>query len=88
MNRKMHAHAGTGKPRLLVTDGGTPPDQELRLGRFRQDHPDIEIILRGPWQAVITEPDGERTIVRWELHDLLDQLDRLLDPPAGGECLT
>jgi hypothetical protein len=84
----MHAHAGTGIPGLLVTDGGAPPDQELRLRRFRQARPDIEIILRGPWQAVIIEPDGERTIVRWELRDLLDQLDKRLGPPAGDECLT
>jgi hypothetical protein len=87
MNRQMHAHAGTGTPGLLVTDGGTLTDQELRLRRFQQARPDIEIILRGPWQAVITEPDGERTIVRWELRDLLDQLDRRLGPPAGDECV-
>lgn len=74
----MHASAGTGKPGLLVTDSGTPSDQALRLGRFRQAHPDIEIILRGPWQAVIAEPDGERTIVRWELCELLDTLDTLI----------
>jgi hypothetical protein len=78
MSRQMHANAGTGKPGLLVTDSGTPPDQALRLGRFRQAHPDIEIILHGPWQAVITEPDGERTIVRWELCELLDTLDTLI----------
>lgn len=74
----MHASAGTGKPGLLVTDSGTPPGQALRLGRFRQAHPDIEIILRGPWQAVIAEPDGERTIVRWELREHLDTLDTLI----------
>lgn len=82
----MHANAGAGKPGLVVTGSGSPPDQALRLGRFRQAHPDIEIILRGPWQAVIVEPDGERTIVRWELRDLLDSLDTLITacPPEAA----
>ncbi len=72
----MDGHAGI-RGELRVIDGGTPPDQALRLRRFREAHPDVEIILRGPWQAVIAEPDGERTILRWELSDLLDELDKL-----------
>ena len=55
-----------------------PPDQALRLRRIREICPGIEIIRRGPWQAVIPEPDGERTVVRWELAEFLDRLDALL----------
>jgi hypothetical protein len=61
---------------LLAADD-VPPDQALRMRRFREIYPGIEIIQRGPWQAVIPEPDGERTVVRWELSDLLDRLDML-----------
>jgi hypothetical protein len=64
-------------PGLLAADD-TPPDQALRLRRFRETYPGIEIIQRGPWQAVIPEPDGERTVVRWELSELLDRLDTLV----------
>lgn len=59
-----------------------PPDQALRLRQFRDEHPDVEVIFRGPWQAIIAEPDGERILVRWELRDLLDELDRRLVPEA------
>ena len=68
------------RPPLHVAGGGAPPDQALRLRQFREEHPDVEVILRGPWQAIIAEPDGERIIVRWELRDLLDELDRRLGP--------
>ena len=73
----MHANDGAGKPGLLVTSSGTPPDEVLRLRRIREICPGIEIIRRGPWQAVIPEPDGERTVVRWELAEFLDRLDTL-----------
>ena len=73
----MHANDGAGKPGLLVTSSGTPPDEALRLRRIREICPGIEIIRRGPWQAVIPEPDGERTVVRWELAEFLDRLDTL-----------
>jgi hypothetical protein len=62
----------------LLAAGETPPDQALRLRRIREICPGIEIIRRGPWQAVIPEPDGERTVVRWELREFLDRLDALL----------
>ena len=55
----MHAQAGIGGLALAVTGGGAPPDQALRLSRFREAHPEAEIILRSPWLAVITEPDGK-----------------------------
>jgi hypothetical protein len=74
----MHADDGAGKPGLLVTSSGTPPDEALRLRRIREICPGIEITGRGPWQAIIPEPDGERTVVRWELTEFLDRLDALL----------
>lgn len=68
---------GRYRPGLLAA-GDAPPDQALRLRRIREIRPDIEITRRGPWQAVIPEPDGERTVVRWELAEFLDRLDVLL----------
>jgi len=62
---------------LAVIDACAPADQAGRLKRFRQAHPEVEIIKHGPWEATVPEPDGERTIVRWELRDLLDKLDEL-----------
>jgi hypothetical protein len=76
------------RPWLRVLDGDTPPDQGPRLLRFREAHPDVEIILRGPWQAVVPLSAGEIVIVRWELKDLLDELDRRLrsaDEAAASE---
>jgi hypothetical protein len=55
------------------------PDQVLRLQAFRLAHP--EVIIGdggfGVWQACIPEPDGERIISRYTLHELLDKLDEL-----------
>jgi hypothetical protein len=75
------------RPALYVAGDGPPLDPALRLSRFREGHPDIEIILRGPWEAVIPEPDGQRVIVRWELTDLLDAAESRLaarDATSGG----
>lgn len=73
---------------LAVAGGPALLDPVSRLKRFREEHPDIEVILRGPWEALIPEPDGQRVIVRWELSDLLDEIDRRLAArdaiPAGG----
>jgi hypothetical protein len=73
---------------LAVVDGRIPLDPASRLKRLREEHPDIEIVLRGPCEALIPEPDGQRVIVRWELSDLLDEIDRRLAArdaiPAGG----
>ncbi len=71
------------RPSLYLIEGGAPPDQALRLRRFRDEHPDVEVIFRGPWQAIIAEPDGERVLIRWELGDLLDELNRRLVPEQG-----
>jgi hypothetical protein len=72
------------RPWLRLLDGGAPPDQGPRLLRFRESHPDVEIILRGPWQAVVPQSAGEIVIVRWELKDLLDELDRQLSSVEGA----
>jgi hypothetical protein len=65
-------------------DGDSRPDPALRLRRFREEHPDIEIGRGSAWEAVIPEPDGaQRVIVRYELHDLLDEAERRLEISAG-----
>jgi hypothetical protein len=55
------------------------PDQVLRLGRFREEHPDVIIGDGGfgTWQARIPEPEGETVITRYTLRELLDKLDEL-----------
>jgi hypothetical protein len=55
------------------------PDQVLRLGRFRDEHPDVIIGDGGfgTWQARIPELDGETIITRYILRELLDKLDEL-----------
>ena len=70
---------------LAVIDGQVLLDPALRLKRYREEHPDIEIILRGPWEALIPEPDGQRVIVRWELSDLLDEIGKRL---AAGDATS
>lgn len=80
----MRTQYGHGRAALAVIDGGAPADLAPRLKQFRAQHPQAEIILCGPWQATVPEPDGERTIVRWELRDLLDALEARY-PPAGDD---
>lgn len=80
----MHTQYGHGRAALAVIDGGVPADQAPRLKRFREQHPESEIILCGPWQATVPEPDGERTIVRWKLQDLLDALEARYPPTADN----
>jgi len=55
------------------------PDQVLRLGRFREEHPDVIIGDGGfvTWQARIPELDGKTIITRYILRELLDKLDEL-----------
>jgi hypothetical protein len=77
------------RPSLHVADGDARPDPAVRLKRFRAEHPDIEINWRGPWEAVIPEPDGaQRVIVRYELHDLLDEAERRLAISAADTGVT
>jgi hypothetical protein len=69
------------RTRLAAALGIAPdePDQVLRLGRFREEHPDVIIGDGGfgTWQARIPEPDGETVITRYTLRELLDKLDEL-----------
>lgn len=52
------------------------PSQVLRLHAFRAAHPEVIIGDGGfeVWQARIPESDGERTISRYTLRELLDAL--------------
>ena len=53
------------------------PGQVLRLHAFRAAHPEVIIgdAGFGVWQARIPEPNGERIISRYTLHELLDALE-------------
>ena len=57
------------------------PDQVPRLERFRAEHPEVVVLLRGP---VPTAWVGGRKIVRQTLRDLLDDLEEMFRPVAGG----
>lgn len=74
------------RPSLHVVDGDARPDPAPRLRRFREEHPDITIEWRSPWEAVMPEPDGaQRWVVRYELHDLLDEVERRLAQLATAQ---
>ncbi|HEY6314940.1 MAG TPA: hypothetical protein VIY52_29635 [Streptosporangiaceae bacterium] len=60
------------------------PAVQQRLTRFREEHPEVEIVARGYWQALIPEPDGETVITRWDLGEFLDKLDSLFS--SQTEC--
>ena len=69
----MSDHPGPGLH--LVPDDA---DQVLRLQRFRQARPDVDVGCGdGYWQAVIAGPGGEVTVTRHRLGDLLDRLDEI-----------
>ncbi len=57
-------------PRASIPD--SPPSK--RLKHFRAEHPDVEIITHGYWQAVIPGTRGETIITRWDLGELTDLL--------------
>jgi hypothetical protein len=74
-------------PALGIASG--EPDQVLRLGRFRTEHPDVIIGDGGfgTWQARIPESHGETVITRYTLRELLDKLGELIaghDGQSGG----
>jgi hypothetical protein len=81
----MGSGAAQTRPSLHVTNGDARPDPVLRLRRFRQEHPDVKITWGSPWEAEMTEPDGARRwVVRYEIHDLLDEVERRLADQAPG----
>jgi hypothetical protein len=62
--------------RLAVAD----EDQVMRLAAFRAAHPEVvigDLGFGGVWQARFPAPDGETTITRHMLCQLLDKLDSL-----------
>jgi hypothetical protein len=62
---------------LEIIEHCAPPGLIPRLRQFHQQHSDVYIIRReGTWQATIRAPDSVRTVVRWELRELLDFLDQ------------
>ena len=72
------------RPAVHVAVGEARPDPALRLKRFREEHPDIGIGGRNPWEAEIPESGGARRwVVRYELHELLDEVERRLAASGG-----
>jgi hypothetical protein len=75
--------SGQARPPAQDADGDAAPDPAVRLKRIREEHPDIRIIVRSPCEALIPEPDGQRVIVRWDLGDLLDEVEKRLAAHAA-----
>jgi hypothetical protein len=72
-------------PRPALGFATAAPDQVARLNAYEQAHPQAAVShdhVFGYWRAIITEPGGETTVVRYELPALLDRLEELAD--AGG----
>ncbi len=75
-----------GSPRasmIPLNMRGTPwRDQVPRRREFEQAHPEVGITyLSTVWQAVIPQQDGEDIVTRYELSDLLDELEERFAPP-------
>jgi hypothetical protein len=66
----------------------TVTESQQRLKRFREEHPDVEIVAHGYWQAVIPAASGETIITRWNLGELLDKLDDLFAAAAKTSQTT
>jgi hypothetical protein len=61
------------------------PKQMLRLMRFREKHPEVEIgVGPGFWQGQIPASNGGTVITRFVLEELLDKLEELLAPGNHG----
>jgi len=75
----------SGPPRRALSLLPDEPDQVLRLNRYRRDHPGVAINA-GPgfWQAQIPQHNGEQIITRYQLRELLDELDALTGHPDGS----
>jgi hypothetical protein len=57
------------------------PDQVPRLERFRAAHPEVIVLLKGHMPTAWV---SGRKIVRHTLRDLLDDLEEIFPPDAGG----
>ena len=57
------------------------PDQVTRLERFRAEHPEVIILLRG---AIPKAWVGGMKIARPTLRGLLDDLEKMFPGDAGG----
>jgi hypothetical protein len=58
-----------------------PEDQVVRLERFREEHPDIELELTGEIPRLrewVARRDGKILAKRYELEWMLDDLEKLL----------
>lgn len=78
----MAAPGQYGSPGPAVRPG--PADRQ-RLMRFREEHPEVEIVAHGYWQALIPGPDGETVITRWDLDEFLERLDSLFASQSPAE---
>jgi len=53
-------------------------DQVPRRLAYQKTHPETEIAYFGPyWRAVVHQENGETTVVRFALKQLLDKLESL-----------
>ena len=68
---------GPALPTLRILPG--EQDQVPRLERFRADHPEVVILLRGDLPRAWI---GRQKIERYTLHALLDELEQTLPPDA------
>jgi hypothetical protein len=83
---------GDAPTRLTVIDSDTPPgvDPVIRLREFRDEHPEVNVIL-GRYRYVAEIPAGtlpgdDREVVTssGDLHGFMDNLDRLFHPADKG----
>jgi hypothetical protein len=70
----------SGPTRFVLRAVNEDPGQMLRLMRFREQHPEVDIrVGPGFWQAEIPAGNGGTIITtRFVLEELLDKLDELL----------
>lgn len=68
---------GPARPALRILAG--EQDQVPRLERYRADHPEVVILLRG---ALPRAWIGMQKIERHTLRDLLDELEQTVSPDA------
>jgi hypothetical protein len=84
--------AGDRQVILEIIEHCAPLGLVPRLRQFHQQHADVDIVRReGTWQAAIHSPGSVRTVVRWELRELLrttvtrHQRSRCDSPPSPAQ---